>query len=66
MNFSEMVIFRGERGFNQAIAEAARRERTKRGEWIRRRLRVALVADGVALPDFDRLLPGSADDRTTS
>jgi hypothetical protein len=39
--------------FNAALREAAQRERQSASEWVRRRLRLALLAEGIALPEFE-------------
>jgi|HubBroStandDraft_6_1064221.scaffolds.fasta_scaffold140418_4 hypothetical protein len=50
--FPEVIRIRGERGLSTAMGKAASRERTSAAEWARRKLRAALIADGVALPPF--------------
>ena len=51
--FPELINFKAERGFLGAVTAAAQRERTTASEWLRRRLRAALQADGVSLPPLD-------------
>lgn len=50
--FPEVIRIRGERGLSGAMVLAAARERTSAAEWARRKLRAALIADGVPLPPF--------------
>jgi hypothetical protein len=57
MTFPEIICVRSERGLTASMGEAARRDRTTTAEWIRRRLRQALVAEGLELP------PCGEDDR---
>ena len=51
--FPEAILFKAEKGFNAALREAAQRERQSASEWVRRRLRLALLAEGIALPEFE-------------
>jgi hypothetical protein len=51
--FPEAILFKAEKGFNAALREAAQRERQSASEWVRRRLRAALLADGIKLPPFE-------------
>ena len=51
--FTELVRVRTEPGLSQAVAEAARLNRTTAAEWMRRALREKLEADGVSLPPLD-------------
>ena len=51
--FPEAILFKAEKGFNTALREAAQRERQSASEWVRRRLRAALLADGIELPPFE-------------
>ena len=51
--FPEAIHFKAEKGFNAALREAAQRERQSASEWVRRRLRLALLAEGIALPEFE-------------
>jgi hypothetical protein len=53
MLYEGVVKFRAERGLADAIAEAARRDRTKSSEWTRRVLRQAVVEAGVTLPPIE-------------
>ncbi len=50
MRLPEIVRFKAEDGLLRALGEAARRERTTVAEYLRRRVRSALVADGIKLP----------------
>jgi hypothetical protein len=50
MRLPEIVRFKAEDGLLRALGEAARRERTTVAEYLRRRVRSALEADGVKLP----------------
>jgi hypothetical protein len=50
--FPEAILFKAEKGFNAALREAALRERQSASEYVRRRLREALEADGIRLPEF--------------
>jgi hypothetical protein len=50
--FPEVIRIRGERGLSTAMGRAASQERTSAAEWARRKLRAALVADGVPLPSY--------------
>jgi hypothetical protein len=50
--FPEAILFKAEKGFNAALREAAARERQSASEYVRRRLRAALQADGIRLPEF--------------
>jgi hypothetical protein len=49
---AESIRIRAERGMSAAMAKAAAKERSTAAEWARRRLRAALLADGVELPPF--------------
>jgi len=51
--FPEAILFKAERGLRAALLEAAQKERQSASEYVRRRLRAALQADGVALPEFE-------------
>jgi hypothetical protein len=51
--FPEAILFKAEKGFNAALREAAQRERQSASEYVRRRLRAALQADGIELPPFE-------------
>ena len=50
--FPEVIRIRGERGLATAMVEAAQKDRCNAAEWARRKLRAALLADGVRLPPF--------------
>jgi hypothetical protein len=50
--FPEFIAIKAEKGFNAALREAAQRERQSALEWVRRRLREALKAEGVPLPEY--------------
>jgi hypothetical protein len=50
MHFPEIIRLRGERGLSAAMVKAAIKERSTTAEWARRRLRMALEADGIPLP----------------
>jgi hypothetical protein len=49
----EAILFKAERGLRAALLEAAQKERQSASEYVRRRLRAALLADGIALPEFE-------------
>ena len=49
--FPEAILFKAERG--AALLEAAQKERQSASEYVRRRLRAALQADGIELPPFE-------------
>ena len=51
--FPEAILFRAERGLRAALLEAVQKERQSASEYVRRRLRAALQADGIALPGFE-------------
>lgn len=53
IEFSEPVRFKAERGFNHAVAHAARQARTSGAAWMREAIRLKLKADGISLPDLD-------------
>src|SRR6516225_9283814 len=48
--FPEAILFKAERGLRAALLEAAQKERQSASEYVRRRLRAALQADGIELP----------------
>src|SRR6516162_7237231 len=49
----EAILFKAERGLRAALLEAAQKERQSASEYVRRRLRAELQADGIELPPFD-------------
>jgi hypothetical protein len=51
--FPEAILFKAERGLRAALLEAAQKERQSASEYVRRRLRAALLADGIELPTFE-------------
>jgi len=51
--FPEAILFKAERGLRAALLEAAQKERQSASEYVRRRLRAALQADGIELPPFE-------------
>lgn len=51
--FPEAILFKAERGLRAALLEAAQKERQSASEYVRRRLRAELQADGIELPPFD-------------
>jgi hypothetical protein len=51
--FPEFICFKAERGLRAALLEAAQKERQNASEYVRRRLRAALQADGIELPPFE-------------
>ncbi len=53
MKYSTVMKLRTEADLPAAIAAAAEKHRTKPSEWMRRKLREALQADGMALPPGD-------------
>jgi hypothetical protein len=57
MTYEETIRFRAERGLAAAMAAAARKDRTRSSEWLRRALRRALIESGVTLPPIDERCP---------
>ena len=58
--FPELINFKAERGLLKAVETAARQERTTTAEYLRRRLRAALQADGIPLPPLETPRASSA------
>ena len=54
VRFTEFIQFKAESGFLRAVTEAAQKERTTAAEYLRRRLRAALQADGIELPPLEQ------------
>jgi hypothetical protein len=52
MLLPEIISIRSERGLTASMGVAARRDRMTMAEWVRRKLRQALVDEGLELPPF--------------
>ncbi len=53
--YPELVQMKAERGFAEAVAKAAERQRVSASEFMRQTLRKAIEANGVDLPPYPKL-----------
>lgn len=53
--YPEFVALKAEKGFSNALAEAAQRQRITASEFMRQTLRKAIEANGVDLPPYPEL-----------